>query len=133
MNRVQKTACAGLIGLAVSFNNPAGHEMAYEAGMRIYYAHAWVAAARLSGRPISFSEFRENAAIYQAVYHNSDFDKVLADIKLLGSRSPFCITLPGEEESGNGNDNPPQNPVNAACHVAFDNRKKKVDKGPSLS
>ncbi len=121
----------GALGLSITlaFNNPAGHNALYEMMLRTYFLSPWASAMTERGGWISFSEFRQNSPIYQMIYHDNDTDKMLADVKLLNSTSPFCISFDNEDDQ----EVPPPIPA-MACHATgLNDRKKDVEKKPIVS
>jgi hypothetical protein len=109
-SRLQSAAIAGVISAAVAFNSPAGHSVYHEIGLRIHFMPAWSLAEKIMGS-MSFQEFRYGAEIFLMMYHDNDADKMLADIKLLNSVSPFCVPF---EDTDNDQENLP--PI-MACHA----------------
>jgi hypothetical protein len=127
----RKASILGAVGLSISlaFNNPAGHNALHEMMLRAYFMPAWTSAMAGWGGWIPFSEFRQNAPLYQMIYHDNDADKMLADVKLLNSTSPFCISFDNEDDQ----EVPPSIPA-MACHATgLNDRKKDVEKKPMVS
>lgn len=112
---------AGLAGLALAFNNPAGHYALNELGVRIAFAKAHNHAQQVTGlRTLSFDEFKKDAGFYLMLYYNNDIGRVASAMELL-NQGARIVCLPLKKEDG-GQD---RDHTIYACHAAaLRNRRK---------
>lgn len=111
---------AGFMAVSLAFYSPAGHDALYEALLRVKFAPHWLQASFNTKSFMSFSTFREQAAIWA---YDPNPRVHLNNVRLLQDTSSFCLPLPDDGKA-------PENPENifTACHAAATRDDKKEKK-----
>lgn len=105
---------AALAGSALLLNNPAGHTLLQEVGLRIAFHDALLHARQVMGKDdLSFSEFRDIAPIALANYYPDIETYKEAVTTLANGTTPFCAPLQTDPNKA------PQSPTDQAqaCHA----------------
>ena len=104
---------ATLAGSALLLNNPAGHTLMQEVGLRIAFHDEFIHAAQMMGRNLSFAEFQEIAPIALANYYDDMETYKEAVTRLANGSTPFCSPLQNDAD-GKG---PLPSDQPQACHA----------------
>lgn len=107
----QNFGTAVIAGTALALNNPSGHTLLQETGLRVAYSSELAQAREALNLPdMGFNQFRELAPIALTVVYNGDRQRIERAVQDLGGSNPFCLPTSGENE-----DDPTQFPI--ACHA----------------
>ena len=105
-----RAVAAGVLSAPLLFNSPGGHQILYEASLRIAIAGAHDFARDYAASPdMSFAEFEAFAPFYLDLYYAGDREKWEKALVQLSAST--C--LPPE----NGGDGAPQQNYAMACHA----------------
>lgn len=108
---VLKTLGVGIVSASLALNNPAGHQLLHEIGLRVAFSDAIEFTEEQMGMDdMSFEDFKVFAPFYLQQYYGDDRESWDRAMDLLSIS--LCIPRPGDDDQQD-----PQYLM--ACHVSM--------------